>query len=108
MSTSTTMDVDTIIARADRDFPALYQLFGGYFHEDWAEEHATPDAAVRAFVAEAPREAAAAARSELDRLLASGLSDAALTRLLEDGFHSDHVPQRAAEWLVGVRETLGA
>ena len=35
------------------DFPHLKQLFGGYFHEDFLEEHDSPDAALRAYLNEA-------------------------------------------------------
>jgi hypothetical protein len=107
---STTMEIDAVIAQSDREFPALYQLFGGYFHEDWKVEHGSPDAAVRAFIAEAPPEAITAASAELDRLLSSGFDDAALTRLLDDGFRCDYVPASdgiaTSDWLARVRATL--
>jgi CdiI immunity protein len=107
---STTMDIDAVIAESDREFPALYQFFGGYFHEDWREDHDTPDVAVRAFLAEAPPEAVDAARAELDRLLASGFDDAALTRLLAGGFASDYVPATdgvtTSDWLSHVGDLL--
>ena len=107
---STTMDVEAVIAEADREFPALYQLFGGYFHEDWRAEHATPDAAVKAFADEAPPDAVAAARSELDRLQSAGFDDHALARLLHAGFGSDYVPSddgiTTSQWLANVRALL--
>ena len=36
-----TIDLDTI-ASAAADYPALSQLFGGYFHQDWQQDHASP------------------------------------------------------------------
>ena len=35
------------------DFPALRRVFAGYLHEDFAEEHGTAAAAVRAFLTDA-------------------------------------------------------
>jgi len=109
---STTMDVETVIAEADRDFPALYQLFGGYFHEDWNDESATPDAALRTFLEEASAEAVAAARGELDRLMSSGFDDATLARVLEEGFACNYRPGSdgvaTSEWLASVRDALRA
>jgi len=107
---STTMDVEPVVAEADRAFPALYQLFGGYFHEDWRDEYDSSDVALRAFVSEAPAQAIAAARDELDRLLSSGFDDAALTRLLEHGFRCDYVPATdgitSSQWLAHVQQLL--
>lgn len=107
---NTTMDVETVIAEADREYPTLYQLFGGFFHEDWREEHGSPDAAVQAFIREAPPQAIAAARDELDALLSRAYDDVALTRLLTIGFGSDYVPANdgstSTQWLAHVRTLL--
>ena len=109
---STTMDIDSVITEADRHFPALYQLFGGYFHQDWREDHDDPDAAVRAFTLDAPPDAVAAAADELDDLLGSGLDDSALNRILEQGFGCDYSPSAdgitALQWLEGILHTLRA
>lgn len=35
------------------DFPALRDFLAGYLHEDFMQEHGTPDAAARAFAADA-------------------------------------------------------
>ena len=35
------------------DFPALRDFLAGYLHEDFADEHATPEGAVRAFASDA-------------------------------------------------------
>ncbi len=109
---STVMDIETIIAGADREYPALYQLFGGYFHQDWREEYADPDAAVHAFLEEAPPDAVIAAREELDDLLARGLGEDSLRALLERGFDCNYVPdnqgERPSHWLESLRGGLRA
>lgn len=107
---TTTVDIDTVIAEAESGFPALYQLFGGYFHRDWNREHATPDAALRAFLVQASPLTLAAAGGELQRLLAAGFDEEALTRLLEQGFDCNYVPamdgSTPSQWLAHVRNVL--
>jgi CdiI immunity protein len=107
---STLMDLETVIADADREYPALYQLFGGYFHQDWLQEYGDPEAALRAFVVEAPPDAVRAAGAEVDRLLAAGFDDASLAALLERGFDCNFVPAAQAggpaAWLREVRAAL--
>jgi CdiI immunity protein len=106
-----TIDIDTI-AQAGADYPALTQLLGGYFHQDWREDHASPDAALRAFVRDASGETVAAAAGDIDRLLGAGLEPTALAQLLVDGFDCNYVAETdgltAAAWLTQVRETLRA
>lgn len=34
---------------ATSEFPELHRVFSGYFHEDFAAEHGSPDGALRAF-----------------------------------------------------------
>jgi hypothetical protein len=105
-----TIDIEATITGADSEFPALFQLFGGYFHEDWRDEHAQPAAALAAFKAEAPPEAVREAVAELDRLLTAGLDDAALARLLQEGFACNYVPSRdgvsPTTWLQHVVDAL--
>ena len=105
-----TLDVDQAIAEADTEFPALFQLFGGYFHEDWLDEHGQPSAALQAFRREAPADAVRDAVSELDLILGAGLDDAALARLLDLGFACNYVPERdgltSTAWLTQVRDAL--
>lgn len=103
-------DIDTAVAAVDTEFPALFQLFGGYFHEDWQSEHASPAAALSAFVEEAPADAVRAAVRELDRLLQLPIGEEGVQRMLEDGFDCNYVPEgdgmSASEWLGVVRQRL--
>jgi len=103
-------EIDTLVASGDTEFPALFQLFGGYFHEDWRSEYADPDVAVAAYRMEAPADAVREAVAELDRIFAARLPEPALSRLLSDGFGCSYVPARDettnADWLASVREGL--
>jgi len=103
-------DIEVLIADADSEFPALFQLFGGYFHEDWRADYTQPGAALAAFTAEAPPEAVREAAAELERLLGAGLDDAVLSRLLDAGFACNYVPSRdgltSTAWLGEVRAAL--
>ena len=103
-------NIDNVIADADSEFPALYQLFGGYFHQDWRTEYATAADAVSSYVGDAPRDAVRAAVAELDRLLASGFDEAQLEHIIERGFGCEYVPEREgttmAQWLASVAVTL--
>ncbi|MBV9101617.1 MAG: hypothetical protein JOZ46_02300 [Candidatus Dormibacteraeota bacterium] len=103
-------DMDSRIAAADSEFPALFQLFGGYFHQDWRQEHATPAAALTAFIEEAPPEAVRAAAAELQQVLDLDAGDAALTRLLREGFDCNYRPEEdgmtPSAWLRAVAARL--
>jgi hypothetical protein len=101
------IDVDDTIANAEREFPLLRRFFGAYFHEDWHEEHAGTNAAVAAYLRDAPAPVVTASAVELDRVLALGLDDASLGRLLRDGFGCNYVPEvdelTPRAWLERVR-----
>jgi hypothetical protein len=106
-----TIDTQTI-AGAAADYPALAQLCGGYYHQDWRQEHASPDEALRAFVRDASPETVSAAAGDIDRLLAAGFGDAALASLLADGLDCNYVAEtdglNASAWLANVRGELRA
>jgi hypothetical protein len=106
-----TIDVETI-AHAAADYPALTQLLAGYYHQDWREDHVSPDAALQAFIRDASAETVAAAASEIDRLLSAGYDDTALNQMLVDGFDCNYVAETdgltAAAWLAQVRDSLRA
>lgn len=102
-----TIDIDDVIANADVGFPALHRFFGGYFHEDWQEEHAGTADAVSTYLREAPAATVSATAAELDRLLALEVDEASLARLLRDGFGCNYVPEvdelSARAWLQRMR-----
>jgi CdiI immunity protein len=106
-----TIDVDTI-AHAAADYPALTQLLGGYYHQDWREDHESADAALHAFVRDASPETVAAAANEIDRLLDAGFDATALPQMLVDGFDCNYIAEAdgltAAGWLAQVRDSLRA
>ena len=104
-----TIDVDTI-AHAAADYPALAQLFGGYYHQDWLQDHASQDAALHAFVRDTSAETVGAAAAEIDRLLGAGFSDAELAQVLTDGFDCNYMPETdgltPGAWLTELRDGL--
>ena len=104
------IDIEATIAGADSEFPALFQLFGGYFHQDWHEDYATTRDAASAFVRDAPPDGVRAAVRELDQLLDMRLDEATLSRLLREGFDCNYVPQvdelTNHDWLVQLRQLL--
>jgi hypothetical protein len=106
-----TIDTDTI-ASAAADYPALAQLFGGYFHQDWREDHASPDEALQAFARDTSSETVTAAANDIDRLLSAGFDDGALAQLLTDGLDCNYVAEAdgitAPTWLASVRDSLRA
>jgi hypothetical protein len=105
------IDVDTI-DHAAADYPGLTQLLAGYYHQDWREDHASPDDALQAFIRDASAETVAAAASDIDRLLGAGYDDAAVNQLLVDGFDCNYVPENdgltSAAWLTRMRDSLRA
>jgi len=54
----------------ENDYPALYQLFGALFNQDWKQLYGTPEGALNEFVNETTKEQRACVVKELDRLLA--------------------------------------
>jgi CdiI immunity protein len=89
-------------------FPNLFQVFGGYLHQDWDIEAASWDEALRLAVAEAPEQAAAAA-GEIEVLLASELDDDQLMKLIErltTGYSPELGGWAARPWLRRAGELL--
>lgn len=73
--------------------PALDQLMGAYFHQDWEEDADDPMEVVDQFLRGEPS-LAPLLGPEIDELLASEASEAELRRLLVDGFGGNY----AADW----------
>lgn len=105
-----TIDIDMAIDNAATDYPALAQLLAGYYHQDWQQDHRAPDAALHAFVDDASADTVKDATSDIDRLVDEGFDEAALTRMLADGFDCNYVPAAngltSVGWLSHVREVL--
>ncbi|NZA25846.1 hypothetical protein H0E84_05575 [Luteimonas sp. SJ-92] len=91
------------------DLPALENFFAAYFHQDWAQEHATPEAVVDTYRASESDETVARTRDELDRLLARDLDGPALAAQLR-ALGCEFDPTREGgewyDWLVKVRQRL--
>lgn len=88
---------------------ALRQLFGSYFHEDWAVEFESADVALAAFLKGASATTQARAKKDLAKLLASELDEAELKQRLEK-FGCAFDPKRqygtARKWLERVAQRL--
>jgi hypothetical protein len=104
------IDIDMAIDNAATDYPALAQLLAGYYHQDWRQDHATPDAALHAFVDDASPDTVTAAMGDIDRLMDAGFDDGGLARVLADGFDCNYVPSAngltPAGWLTHIRDRL--
>jgi hypothetical protein len=70
---------------------ALYQLFAGYFHEDWADFYASRDEALQAYVSETGPAAITRALDEL-RVLRASTADGDLPRRL-DRLGASYLPE---------------
>lgn len=107
-----TIDIDIAIDNAATEYPALAQLLAGCYHQDWRQDHATPDAALHAFVENASADTVIEASEDIGRLFVEGFDDAGLTRMLADGFDCNFVPDAngltALGWLSHVREVLSS
>ena len=105
-----TIDIERIVSEADSEYPALFQLFGGHLHQDWRDEHESPDDVIDSFKEDAPIAAVHDALVELDALLALQLDDETLSSVLVDGLGCAYQPQldgiTAVAWLQHVRTRL--
>lgn len=66
------------------DFPALWQFFGAYLHQDWHDEYSSSENAFRDFLDGEPTLAAQVA-TELTTVLDSGRDEDALDNLVLEG-----------------------
>jgi hypothetical protein len=90
----------------EQQYPALWQFFGAYLHQDWRADYESPSAALRDFVS-GRADLAAELPSELERVLTSTADDAVLEDTLVN-LGSFFVPSRAGQnprdWLRQLRE----
>lgn len=89
------------------DFPALENFFSAYFHQDWRAEHDAPDTVVSHFLDSEDDEQVAEVRTELARLSAQDLDEAALAARLR-ALGSEYDPtldgRSWRDWLATLRE----
>ena len=84
-----------------QQYPALWQFFGAYLHQDWRDEYESPSAALRDFVSGEPRHAVGLP-TEIEQVLTSTADDAALEgTLVELGsfFLPSRTGQSPRDWL---------
>jgi hypothetical protein len=65
-----------------KNLDALAQLFGCYFHQDWADEFDSDEAAFQAITASESKEQLLAGVREIDALLAASLPESELRSLM--------------------------
>lgn len=91
-------------------YPALWQLFGAYFHQDW--DLSGPDwrDVAAEYRTEAGPEIARAAAGEIDRLLNDTPDDGELRRIVLDDLDCCYLPEPGGvtmrEWLIELRRGL--
>ena len=100
-------DLDTVIDSVDERFPNLVQLLAGYIGEEF-HSAGSVDAAVRRFATE-DEASVRPTLGELDALLGLPYDNAALDRLLREGFDCEVRPRRPwRAWLGDLRGSLAA
>lgn len=63
---------------------ALYQFFGGYFHQDWQLDDPTWQGVVHRFLSESLTTDSALVAAGLERLLSNSLSDESLCSVVQE------------------------
>ena len=92
----------------DTTYPALWQFFGGYFHQDWDIVHGTEAKAITNYVQDGLRDEVDQAIEEIDRFLLehpTGLLAAFETEfepMIIIGSNDDE----ARAWLIRTRDQL--
>ncbi|MFO1173614.1 MAG: contact-dependent growth inhibition system immunity protein [Paracoccaceae bacterium] len=87
----------------------LRQLFGAYFHEDWADEFGTTENVVAAFMRKEPAEVVAGARRNLSMFIETGYTDQEIDKLLQElgcYYYCDPNHSTYFRWLQGVLEIM--
>ena len=92
-------------------YAALENFLAAYFHQDWAMEHATPDAVVDYYRGAESAEQIAATRDDIERLLAAATDEAALASAARAA-GCEYDPTREGgtwrSWFESVASHLGA
>ncbi len=92
------------------EFDRLEQFFGSYFHEDWAYEYESEEAAVKDYSSGVDSDALRQTIQELDELISQDLPEHSISSLLQKDFHCRYNPVLAwgssVNWLHWVRDTL--
>ena len=101
---------DYLVHHADVELPALYQLFGGYLHQDWKLEYADWPLAIEAFRQDAPPHLREGAIIEIAQLVEAEFSEEELATLLYPSLDCNFLPPARGlsnkEWLLQVAELL--
>lgn len=92
-------------------FPALAQILGCYFHQDWTDEFDSDAIALEAIVRGEPKSQLCAAIHEIDDLLSGDYSESKLRQILTKEIGCNFEPavkgRSYVDWLQYVRVTIG-
>jgi hypothetical protein len=98
------------MAPVERQFPNLFQLLGGYFHQDWCLDDPNAEAALRRYMNDTVPGQVQDTVNEIDALLTKNLSDDQLKQMLlvDLGCYYDPTADNIthAEWLRWVQNRL--
>jgi hypothetical protein len=91
-------------------YPALWQLFGAYFHQDWDLSGPDWQSVLAEYVDTAQPETALQAAGELAALLRDIPDDAELRRIVPDDLGCEYLPEPGGltmrEWLMEMQRQL--
>ncbi len=96
------------------DYRHLQQLFGAWFHQDWALEAPDWQGVLRLYTDENPRHEVSAVVRDLEVLLAAPYSDSELEHKLINEFGCCYTPRPDIggpswrQWLIELRTALAA
>lgn len=89
----------------EQQYPALWQFFGAYLHQDWREEYESTDAALRDFVSGNP-DLGVELQDELQQVLTTTPDDVLdeLIGNLGSFFVPSSAGQTPRDWLLGLQD----
>ena len=93
-------------------YPILEQFFGGYYHQDWVQDHSFPDNVVYFYRGDVDDETRCKFVEEISSLLSRNLSESALEHFIfnEKGCSYDYKKEWnfSREWLIHLRDIVSA
>lgn len=100
----------TVTDSVKEQFPNLFQLLGGYFHQDWCCDDPDAEAVLRRFMNDATPGDVQAVVDDIDRLLGGNLTDDQLKRIVGFGCYYYYDPtadgMSHTEWFRWVQNQL--
>ncbi|MGK9419612.1 contact-dependent growth inhibition system immunity protein [Pseudomonas cedrina] len=86
----------------------LQQFFGGYFHQDWTEEHSSADEVINSFLLDSNRDAIITIKKEILKLISSYTNESDLrSNLLHKQHCYYYYPHQWASGLEWLNHIIG-